>query len=282
MSAKSRPLPPALVTYFETPAVETGPGLSTWIARGANFAVAVSRVEPGAVLERAANPDEYVVLSNDLAVRIGAGGEEIELTPDMLAIVPPGASRIEVLSAGLLVRVFSSEATDVLAMASNAALYGDGAPLVAPLTSWPEPVGGYRLRSYRLADHIKPGSFLRVFQTRNLMVNPLVPWIEPRDVHKLSPHSHDDFEQGSLALESDWVHHLRTPWTPDMDDWRDDVHARIGSPSLTVIPPTIVHTSRSVGRMGRLVDVFAPPRLDFARQGAVVNAADYPMPEAAA
>ncbi|TBW37172.1 hypothetical protein EYW49_11930 [Siculibacillus lacustris] len=282
MSKTSRPLAPALLAFYDTPPVETGPGVATWIGRGANFATAVSQVAAGAVLERAANPDEYVVLSNDLSLRIVAGGETVEVEPDMLVIVPPGASRIEVLSAGRLVRVFSGEAADILAKAANAADYADGAPLVAPLTSWPEPVGGYRLRAYRLAEHVTPGSFLRVFQTRNLMVNPLVPWLEPRDVHKLSPHSHGDFEQGSLALESDWLHHLRTPWTPDLDDWRDDLHAAIGSPSLTVIPPTIVHTSRSTGRMGRLVDVFAPPRFDFAQQGVVRNAADYPMPSTAA
>jgi hypothetical protein len=282
MSSKSRPLPPALVSCFDTPVAESGPGVSTWISRGANFAVAVSKVEVGAVLERAANPDEYVLLTNDAAVRVVAGGETVEAAADSLVIVPPGASRVEVTAPGLVARVFSSEAADVLALASNAATYANGAPLVAPLESWPEPKGGYRLRVYRLAEHVTEGSFLRVFQTRNLMVNPLVPWVEPRDVHKLSPHSHADFEQGSLALESEWIHHLRTPWTPDIDDWRDDLHAEIGSPSLTVIPPTIVHTSRSVGRMGRLVDVFAPPRLDFARQGFVRNADVYSAPETAA
>ena len=39
------------------------PGKSrTWITRAGNFAVAVSEVEPGAVLEREANPEEYMVI----------------------------------------------------------------------------------------------------------------------------------------------------------------------------------------------------------------------------
>jgi hypothetical protein len=278
MPKASRPLPPVLAAFYDMPPVESGPGVDTWICRGANFVVAVSTVKPGAVLVRKDNPDEYVLLTNDLAATVTAGAETVEAAPDTLTIVPPGESRIVVKSGGMLARIFSAEATDLLALASNAADYADGAPLVAPLTRGPAPKGGYKLRNHVLADHVTEGSFLRVFRTANLMVNPLVPWAAPRNTHKLSPHSHEDFEQASLALQSTWIHHLRTPWTPEMDDWRDDLHATIGSPSVTVIPPTIIHTSRNTGPMGRLVDVFAPPRLDFLRQGVVRNADDYPMP----
>ncbi|RAI38628.1 hypothetical protein [Rhodoplanes roseus] len=278
MPNPSRPLPPVLAAFYDLPPVESGPGTETWICRGANFVVTVSMVAAGAVLTRDANPDEYVLLTNDLAATVTAGTETLEAAPDTLTIVPPGASRIVAKSAGTLARIFSAQATDLLARACNAADYADGAPLVAPLVQGPAPKGGYRLRNHVLADHVTEGSFLRIFRTANLMVNPLVPWVGPRSTHKLSPHSHADFEQASLALESTWVHHLRTPWTPEMDDWRDDLHAEIGSPSVTVIPPTIIHTSRNVAPNGRLVDVFAPPRLDFLRQGVVRNADDYPMP----
>lgn len=277
MSKSSRPLPPVLARFYDTPPTETGPGVDTWICRGANFVVTVSRVAAGAVLTRD-NPDEYVLLTNDLAATVTAGADTIEAAPDSLTIVPPGDSRIVAKTAGTIARVFSAHAADLAAKAANAADYANGAPMVAPLGDGPAPKGGYRLRTYALADHVTEGSFLRVFRTANLMVNPLVPWAAARNVHKLSPHSHADFEQASLALESTWIHHLRTPWTADMDDWVDDLHAEIGSPSVTVIPPTIVHTSRNVAPMGRLVDVFAPPRLDFLQQGVVRNADDYPMP----
>ena len=280
MSKESRPLPPVLAPLYDLPPVETGPGVETWICRAANFVVTVSKAQAGAVLVRDNNPDEYVLLTNDLAASVWAGAETIEAAPDTLTIVPPGASRIVVRSAGLLARIFSAEATDLIALAANAADYAHGAPLVAPLGRGPQPKGGYRLRNYVLAEHVTEGSFMRVFRTGNLMVNPLVPWATARDTHKLSPHSHPDLEQASLALESRWMHHLRTPWTPDMDDWHDDLHAEIGSPSVAVIPPTIIHTSRNTAPMGRLVDVFAPPRLDFLRQGIVRNADDYPMPAA--
>ena len=54
----------------------------------------------------------------------------------------------------------------------------------------------------------------------------------------------------------------------------------VGSPSVTVIPPPIIHTTRNLGYgPALLVDLFCPPRDDFTlRPGMVRNAADYPLP----
>jgi mannose-6-phosphate isomerase-like protein (cupin superfamily) len=151
---------------------------------------------------------------------------------------------------------------------------------VAPLVPWPAPADGRRLRHYRLADHVQADSNMRIFRSTNLMLNVMTPRMVARDVHKLSPHAHADFEQGSLALRGRWVHHLRYPWVPDMAAWRDDEHAEVGSPSLAVIPPKVVHTSRNLNDGGAwLVDFFAPPRLDFAsKPGKVANEHHYPLP----
>jgi hypothetical protein len=69
------------------------------------------------------------------------------------------------------------------------------------------------------------------------------------------------------------------PWTPDRRSWRADQHLEAGSPSTTIIPAGIIHTSQGIAGEGmRLIDVFAPPRLDFSERGWVDNAAEYPMP----
>jgi mannose-6-phosphate isomerase-like protein (cupin superfamily) len=252
----------------------------TWIGRGANFVVAVTQAEPGMRLARHAQPDEYMVYLPECGATLRAGGESVEAAAQSVTIVPPGDSEVLVQGHGQVVRVFSHQAQDLLALASNAQAYATAPADVAPLVPWPTPADGFRLRSYALADHTQADSNMRIFRSTNLMLNVLTPRMVPRDVHKLSPHSHADFEQGSLALRGEWIHHMRYPWGPDMAAWRDDEGIEVGSPSLTVIPPKVVHTSRNLNAGGAwLLDIFAPPRMDFSsKPGKVANEADYPLP----
>ena len=278
MSAQIRPA--SAGRAYEAPPQLTETGSRTWITRGANFVVAMSAVEPGAVLSRSDHPDEYMVLLGGVAATIKAGAEMIEAAPESLTIVPPGPSEVVAKGAGYLVRVLSNRAADLLAKADNAATYADGAGEIAPLVSWPDPPGGFKLRNYKPFDYDKPDTNMRLFRCTNLMINVLTKRSAPRDVKKLSPHAHDDFEQASLLLEGDYIHHLRYPWVPDMSQWRPDEHLEIASPSVIVIPPKVVHTSRNIGdKRSWLIDIFAPPRLDFSRKpGLVLNADEYPMP----
>ena len=86
-----------------------------------------------------------------------------------------------------------------------------------------------------------------------------------------------------MSFAGEFIHHLRYPWTHDMAQWRDDDHISIGSPSVTIMPATVTHTTQDVGTEdGLLVDIFAPPRLDFSlKPGFVLNADEYPLPEGA-
>lgn len=116
---------------------------------------------------------------------------------------------------------------------------------------------------------------LKMLQTDTLSIN----WVEyhgVRDRKALSPHSHVDLEQGSLALAGDFVHHLRVHWGKDASLWRDDEHLAAPSPSLAVVPVDLVHTTEGVGDGHHLLlDVFSPPREDFIAKGWVHNAGDY-------
>lgn len=258
-------------------------GARHWIIRSGNMVLAISRISPGVVLERTSNPDEsMVLLPVGVNAEIEAGSGTVSAAGDSLTIVPPGPCRVIAHSSGHVARIFSSHASDLTAIASNKKVYSDGAPELEPMVPWPEPLGGFQLRHYRLADFESPDPSplkMRMFRSTNLMINLFLPWSTPRDETNLSPHAHNDFEQISLALDGTFAHHLRYPWTPDKTTWRDDVHLLLGSPSALVIPARVIHTSHNIGNgIARLVDIFGPPRLDFSRRdGFVLNARDYPV-----
>lgn len=271
--------------YYDAPATrQDSDGTRHWVTRAANFVLVATQAVAGAVLrrERAEQTDEYMVLlPEDVVAQFGAGGEVLASAGDSLTIVPPGDSQITLPAGGWVYRVFSKQVEDMLAHADNAAAYANGAPEVAELESWPAPLGGYRLRHYDLANYVRTDTTMRLFRSCKLMINIFLPSKAPRDIHKMTPHTHPNFEQGSLSLRGGYIHHVRYPWVPDMAAWREDEHGEVASPSLLVIPANAVHTSQAIGESGmRLVDIFAPPRDDFSlKPGLVCNADEYPLPE---
>jgi hypothetical protein len=268
--------------FYETRPQEEGPHGKTWYARGQNFIVAYSQAQPGAVFERKGQLDEYVVLAPDaataLAIKAGEAAEKV--AGHSLAVVPPGNSTVTVPKGGRIVRFFSTRSPDVAAKCSNAASYASAHPNMPAFEPWPEPRDGYRIRAYSLDVPAQPGRFGRIFRCTTFMINYLDPFMGPRDRSKLSPHHHDDFEQGSLCLDGAFTHHLRWPWTTDMNAWREDNHEYCAAPSLAVIPPPAIHTSEALDPgVNQLVDIFSPPRMDFStKPGWVLNAEEYPMP----
>ncbi|HXC58658.1 MAG TPA: hypothetical protein VN645_05040 [Steroidobacteraceae bacterium] len=268
---------PSVGRYYEDAPQLVGKGVRSWITRGANFAIVISVGETGAVLN-GKSKDEQFVYALEGGVTLTANGDSATLGVEDLAIAPPGEWTIRFGRSGHVVQQITADEA-LTQQAANAQVYAQGAPEAAPVVAWPEPVGGYRLRRYSTLDAYARGGMVHAFRTRKLMMVPYARFLEPRDETQLSPHSHADFEQGSVALEGEWLHHLRVPWTPNRHHWRPDVHLEVGSPSTTIIPAGVIHTSQGIAGAGmRLIDVFAPPRMDFSERGWVDNAADYPMP----
>ncbi|WP_281690230.1 hypothetical protein [Pseudonocardia thermophila] len=266
------------------PDVTTADGSHQWITRGQNFVMIYTEPAAGDLVWRARLDSEQVVLLIDERSSVrGTDDDGVvhEATGPALLVVPPGQSSLTSTGTGPIVQLLQSDEAEWAAKASNAAAYAEPHPHVAPLELWPEPVGGYRWRSYSMSDvPADPKRFGRIFRTRAFMVNFMPPSSGPRDLTRMSPHFHDDFEQASLVVAGTYIHHIQTPWGTDGTKWRPEDHVRVGSPSVTIIPPPTVHTSQAIGwRTNHLIDIFSGPRHDFsARPGWVLNADEYPAP----
>jgi len=263
------------------PDEETGLGSKSWIVRSQNTILSYTRALAGDVFRAEQDEEHVVVLPHDTSVvEVEASGKSERVTGKAVVIVPPGRSSVSTPADTDFVRLFPPSA-DIAVRARNARSYVDPHPRVRLLENWPEPADGYRLRVYRgIADIERdPARFGRIFRNRATMVNFLYHYDGPRDTTALSPHDHPDFEQISLAVEGEFIHHLRTPMGKDKASWRPDRHVVVGSPSVAIIPPPVLHTSEASGpRRNQLLDIFSPPRTDFSDKGWVINAAEYPQP----
>lgn len=251
-------------------------GVKVWAARGQNFSVEYMEVESGSTLEL--NRERgYILLVEDTAgwVEVAHDDGTVRLGERGIIVVPPGRSTVSATTFSILVAVTDTVIVDG-PEPTNAQSYQRPHPRVTRLSAdAPTPS---ELKAYALSDYPpQEGRFGTIFRTDTLMINFLDDQVGPRDPEKLSPHHHDDFEQGSLTLTGTWKHHIRTPWTTRQSQWRDDVHVTVEGPSLTIIPPPTEHTSRALGGgLNLMVDLFSPPRDDFAERGWVVNAEDFP------
>ncbi|EUC00912.1 hypothetical protein PMI07_004198 [Rhizobium sp. CF080] len=269
--------------FYDAPPQDVTDGSTTYYARGQNLVVAHTTGKAGLVLSRVNQLDEYVVLlpNPDTPVEVRWNGHSISVDGFCLVVVPAGDSEVHLKGDGEVIRLVTTRATDFVAKCSNAGSYLSPDPNVPPFKAWPDPVDGPKLRHYSLDVAAEPGRFGRIFRCSTIMVNYL-PGSGPRDITKMSPHFHEDFEQYSLCVEGSYIHYLRWPWISDMNAWRPDDAELCAAPSVAVIPPPAIHTSRSMDPVKNvLVDIFSPPRADFsAKPGWVLNAAEYPAPGA--
>jgi hypothetical protein len=225
-----------------------------------------------------ASSKESLVIVSDGLVRVHSSGERFEIPTDAVAIVPAGTHELQG-EAGSRCAVIASQRSDLRGRhLLNEGDYADDPEFMHVSTP------GFRRRERLVRpqvltfDQIKASADkprLRMLQTETMSIN-VVGYLGPRDRSTLSPHSHTEFEQGSLALRGDFIHHLRTPWGSNADQWRDDEHLPAGSPSLVVVPEHVIHTSEGVhDGQHLLVDIFSPPRADFIAAGWVFNSGDY-------
>src|SRR5688572_2924034 len=88
--------------FYEEAPREQDSTQRTWYVRGQNFVVAWTEARDGAVLERAAQPDEYVLLLPEAGVSalVAAGDDSTWVEGYSVTMVPPGRSRIALSGEG--------------------------------------------------------------------------------------------------------------------------------------------------------------------------------------
>lgn len=274
--------PPSHVKFYDLPPTTADGETRTWYGRSQHLVIGYTDLVTPTGFTVSDSSDECAVLipEEGATATITIDGTATEVGGQTLTFIPPGSAEVRFGGRGRVITIFTVRSGAAPAEPANAADYAEPRPGVAPLTSWPEPVGGFRLRTYDLDVPGLSQPPFRLFRCSTFMVNFTHPRTGPRDTTRMSPHTHDDFEQCSLVIDGEFTHHLRWPWTTDLSHWRDDEHEQVASPSLTIIPPPAEHTSQATSDgVNHLLDIFSPPREDFSRMpGWVLNADDYPMP----
>jgi len=277
--------PASIGLYYEEAPVDDDANGRAWYTRGQDLLVNYIEAKPGATFARSGQTDEYMIVLPDenTPYEARAKGETVRGAGHQLIIVPPGDSAIHLPEGGRVVRLFSTQSADLNAKCANAAVYAEPDPAIPPFQPWPDPPAGFRLRVYDLWKTRKSGQLGPIWRCTTIMLNFPPPGGGPRDTSKMSPHSHPDFDQCSLVLAGAFRHNMRWPWGLDKKEWLPDMDPVVGSPSCTIIPARVIHSSESMApppEGNRMADIFAPPRLDFSLQdGWVQNADEYPLPE---
>lgn len=274
--------PPSITLYYEDAPVEDDERGRIWYTRSQNLLVNYIEAKPGAAFSRQGQVDEYMIVFPDenTPYEITANGETVTGDGHQLVIVPPGDSEVRVPQGGLVVRLFSTQSPDLNEKCDNADVYAEPDHCVPPFQPWPDPPDGFKLRVYDLWKTRPPGMFGPIWRCTTIMLNFPPKAQGKRDPTRMSPHSHEDFDQCSLLLEGETIHHMRWPWGLNKFEWIEDRHDHVRAPSCTMIPATVIHTSESYVIGNRMADIFAPPRLDFSLlEGWVQNADEYPLPE---
>lgn len=256
---------------------ELSGGWRSWRGRGKTFLVEWVQAQDGAASLQRACEDEVIAVFPASGGEIVWSGKTQTVPPRAVAIVPAGAFTVAASPGAPVILLSPIRSVHLDVRTLNDADYGDGDDgirLVGPAAARAD-AGGVQVVE---VDRIVPPADkprLKMVRSATMSIN----WIEyegVRDRSKLSPHDHDDFEQGSLAIEGSFIHHLRVPWGPDANAWRDDMHLEAPARSLCVIPPRMIHTTEGLGDGKHvLIDIFAPARADFIAKGWMSNAAAY-------
>lgn len=245
-------------------------------ARGQNFVVDWIEGTAGASFVSRSSGETMLIAADSEGAMLRHGSSKVAMPGRTIAILPAGETVVDFGSKATLIRLSRVGALADGMDSANAADYASpDAAVAAPGKPSEALVAGIRLHAINALKAPADKPRLKMLRSADISIN----WVEYhglRDRTALSPHDHADFEQGSLAIRGDFLHHLRVPWGADATQWQDDRHVEAPPASLMVIPPRVIHTTEGLGGGHHiLLDVFCPPRADFLAKGWIANDTEY-------
>jgi mannose-6-phosphate isomerase-like protein (cupin superfamily) len=276
MSREQSPIRERSLVLFEPEEAVIRGQAAHHYARGQNFLVDWVEAKGPSARFDVSSPDESMILLPANGATLTAANEHVTAKTRSVCILPPGTTTVTLPEGGHCIYLSTNRDDLVASEATNESAYAKPDPMVSAIGAhFKRTKGNGRIVVIDIDGIDAPAGQMKSLQSETMSIN----WIDrdkPRSRTALSPHSHDDFEQGSLAILGTFIHHLRVPWGANADHWRDDEHMDAPPRSLIIIPPGTLHTTEAVGDMHHLlIDVFAPPRRDFIAKGMITNAADY-------
>lgn len=222
---------------------------------------------------------EMFVLLPFAGATLHAAGDQVDLPGHSVNILAPGTYALHLNEGTQAFQIMLIDANQTPPEeAINEAAYAVADGRVKPVEPCQSTMGADEpVRSFVIDEVPFPegNPRLKFFQNNVMSIN----WVEywgARDRTALSPHAHDDFEQASLAIAGDYIHHCRIEWGRNANLWHPDAHQEAGPASMLIVPPEVIHTTEGVGEgLHILIDIFAPPRADFITRGWVHNASEY-------
>jgi len=243
-------LVPAQTYHFGKTEPEELDGLRNWYARGKSFVIVYTEAQAGAGITRRGETDEHlVILYDDCEVLVRAGTETQRISGRKLLFLPPGDSFVEVVRGGRIVQASTTRSAPDLVAKSACDPLTAADPNVAEYAPAGAPHDGYRIRSYDLTSDPVPGAFAAVWRCSSFLVLRGFWTKAPRDITRLSPHTHVNFQQSNLFMEGQFRANLRWPWVADKREWRPDQELEFTAPAVLITPAQTVHTIEARGEV---------------------------------
>ena len=251
---------PQLIRFADHGPKHSSRGTDSWVVRGQDFVVVYSDAGRADTLVHTSGY-EYLLAVPDSWTRIelSTDHENIQLHGPATVVIPPGNSVIRILNPGVVIRIFTSAADQLMDRSINAQHYRSPRPIDG--TRPPEAVAD-RLRPYQLRNFpTDPSVGGHAFRSTNLMIN----WIPPicGESEVITHPDQSGREQYLIQLEGHFRYRMDS-LTAGTTAREQERQLSMNGPGVLIVPALLTFTRQAIGPGAHtLMQIFAPPPGDL-------------------